>query len=600
MFSEKDYLKHQMNIDHRPDGTLVLSSGLELDAVPPTTGEWLHEWAEKTPQAVFLAQRSGPGWEELRFGEALEKTRTVAAGLLAHGITHGDRIIMLSGASISHGIIKLAAQYIGAVTVPMAEQYSLIEDALPRLLHIADTVDAKMVFAEDAEKFARILALPQFDECLKLAGTGGAGIIGLDELLSADTGDVSAAHAMVKPDDMAKILFTSGSTSTPKGVPQTHRMMCVNQVQYSVCWPFLRDHPPVMLDWLPWNHVFSGNSNFNKALANGGALYIDTGKPVKGLFDRTLENLRMISPTLSSNVPVAFGMLVAAMRDDKALRHSFFRNLDLIFYAGASLPADIWNGLEELAIAERGTVPMMTSSWGMTETAPMAIMHYQGGASSGMIGVPGPELEAKLLPVEPNRYELRVRGPNVMAGYYHEPEKNAEAFDEEGFMRTGDAVRFADTDDLDQGLRFDGRLTEDFKLLTAVWVQSGRLRLAVLAALEGLVHDVVVTGENRADLGLLIFPHATLALDNAGDGTIRDADYCAQIQERLAAFAADATGSSNRIVRAMVMAEPPSIKFAEVTAKGSLNNSAIIRHRASIIDRLYDDEDPSVIKAVTL
>ena len=575
---------------------MIMSSGLTLDPVAQNTGEWLHRWAAETPDAVFLAERSGPGWNKLKYGDALSQVQSVAAGLLDHGVGPGEKIIILSGPGIKHGILKLAAQYIGVATVPVAEQYSLIPDAQPRLIHIAEKICPAMVFAEDAEKFARGLALPQFDNALKVVGgLAGTGMITFERLLASTT-DISAARDTVTPQTLAKILFTSGSTSTPKGVPQTHHMMCVNQNQYSGCLPFLKARPPVILSWLPWNHVFAGNSNFNMALAFGGALYLDTGKPVKGLFDTTLENLRMVKPTMSANVPVGYAMLVEAMREDAQLRHNFFADLDFIFYAGASLPADVWQGIEELAMIELGRVPMLTSSWGMTETAPMALMHYEGNATSGMIGIPGPELEARLLPIDDNRYELRVRGPNVMEGYYEEPEKNAETFDDEGFMKTGDAVCFADPDRLESGLQFDGRIGEDFKLLSAVWVQSARLRLGAMPALAGLAQDIVITGENRADLGLLVFPDPQLGLHAGDDGTIQDAHYCAKIRSVLAKLAETATGSSNRIVRAIVLGEPPSVKAHEITAKGNLNNNAVLRHRAGFVERLYDDSDPATIQ----
>ena len=575
---------------------MIMSSGLTLDPVAQNTGEWLHRWAAETPDAVFLAERSGPGWNKLKYGDALSQVQSVAASLLDHGVGPGEKIVILSGPGIKHGILKLAAQYIGVATVPVAEQYSLIPDAQPRLIHIAEKICPAMVFAEDAEKFARGLALPQFDNALKVVGgLAGTGMITFERLLASTT-DISAARDTVTPQTLAKILFTSGSTSTPKGVPQTHHMMCVNQNQYSGCLPFLKARPPVILSWLPWNHVFAGNSNFNMALAFGGALYLDTGKPVKGLFDTTLENLRMVKPTMSANVPVGYAMLVEAMREDAQLRHNFFADLDFIFYAGASLPADVWQGIEELAMIELGRVPMLTSSWGMTETAPMALMHYEGNATSGMIGIPGPELEARLLPIDDNRYELRVRGPNVMEGYYEEPEKNAETFDDEGFMKTGDAVCFADPDRLESGLQFDGRIGEDFKLLSAVWVQSARLRLGAMPALAGLAQDIVITGENRTDLGLLVFPDPQLGLHAGDDGTIQDAHYCAKIRSVLAKLAETATGSSNRIVRAIVLGEPPSVKAHEITAKGNLNNNAVLRHRAGFVERLYDDSDPATIQ----
>lgn len=591
------YIPHALNIDTREDGTLILSSGLTLPAVADTTGDWLHYWAENAPERVFLAERDGNGWRELTYAQALAQTRAVATGLLRNGVGPGQGVVVLSGPSVNHGILALATQYIGAFLVPLAEQYALIPDAHPRLTYAVEKTRPAMVYAEDATPYAAALVLPSLDGMAKVVGHNATeGVIGF-EALAAETDDaaVDAAHAQVGPDTLAKILFTSGSTSLPKGVPQTHFMMCVNQAQYQACLPFLSDHPPVMLDWMPWNHVFGGSSDFNMALANGGSLYLDDGKPLKGRFERTLENNRMISATMSLNVPIAYAMLVEAMRKDSALKQQFFTGLDMIFYAGASLPKDVWDALEEMAIEVTGKVPMMTSSWGMTETAPMALIHYQGGAETGHIGVPGPQLEAKLIPEQPGRYELRVRGPNVMAGYFEDPKKTAETFDEEGFMITQDAVRFVDENDRAKGVRFDGRISEDFKLQSGTWVQAGNLRLEALGALSGLVQDVVITGAGQKDLGLFIFPPAAMGLEDAGDGTVQDAAYVAQLSERLTALAAKATGSSNRIRRFMVMAEPPSVGDGEITAKGSLNYNAILSRRAALLERLYTDGDSGAV-----
>ena len=595
--SNNSYLAHQVSLDKQADGSLILSSTLPLGPVVRNTGEWLRYWAEKTPQQIFIAERSGAGWRALSYLETLQQVEALASGLLARGITKGDRIIVLSGASVNHGILMLAAQYIGAVTIPLAEQYSLIEQANDRLDYIAEKVSPVLVYAEDGTKFGAALSRPVFKTASRLVSANPAsGHLAFEALLSTPvTYQLEEAYAQIEPDTLAKILFTSGSTSMPKGVPQTHRMMCVNQAQYLACLPFLSQRPPVILDWLPWNHVFAGNSDFNMVLSNGGALYLDEGKPVKGLFEKTLENLRLMPGTLSMNVPAGYVMLVDALLKDNALQKSFFGDLDLIFYAGASLPKTVWDALESMSMAQTGRIPMMTSSWGMTETAPMALIHHQGNARSGMIGVPGPELEAKLIPVEDNRYELRVRGPNVMSGYLDDPEKTAESFDDDGFMITHDAVRFADPDNIADGVLFDGRLSEDFKLLTGTWVQAGNLRLEVLAVLSGLVQDVVITGADKADIGLLIFPDPQLGITQTDAGVVTDKDYIEKVTQKLLASQSDATGSSNRIRRAIVLADPPSVKDAEITAKGSLNINAILRHRHDMLERLYTNSDPDII-----
>lgn len=597
MTTTESYIRHRVLRENHDDGSVILRSGLKMGPVARNSGDWLHRWAAEAPDRVFLGERSGPGWREVSYGAMLEQVRAVAASLLGRGFGPGTAIAVLSGPGVDHGILTLAAQYIGAATVPLAEQYSLIPEAHSRLLQAVDKVRPAMVYAVDAGRFAAALALPELAGIEQVVSRGkSVGQTGFDSLLAGRAdGRVDAAHADVGPDTLAKILFTSGSTSLPKGVPQTHRMMCVNQAQYLTCLPMLGARPPVMLDWLPWNHVFAGSSNFNMILANGGTLCLDDGKPVKGLFERTLENIRMRGATLSCNVPIAYALLIAAMRDDAALRRAFFADLDMIFYAGASLPQDVWVALEDMARQETGRVPMMTSSWGMTETAPAAILHYQGGATTGMIGVPMPELEARLIPDQPGRYELRVRGPNVMTGYFEDPDRTAESFDDQGFFITGDAVRFADSRDIAEGVRFDGRVAEDFKLMTGIWVNASALRLSALAALSGLVQDVVVTGADRADLGLLIFP-SPAKVTVGDDATVTDPGYCAQVIDRLRPLAADAAGSSARIVRALVMAEPPSVGKGEITAKGSLNNRAVLQCRAGLLERLYDDTDPAVLK----
>jgi len=600
MKHQPKYEPHRVIREDGADGTIILRSDLPLGPVARNTGEWLHRWADETPERVFIAERDGVGWREVTYGAMLANVRAVAAALLKRGFRPGKTIVVLSGPSVDHAILTLAAQYIGAPIVPLAEQYSLIPDAHPRLIYACQKVKPAMVYASNTDAFGPALELEIFNDVAKVVSTGASSDrTAFSTLLDGQPdAELDAAYAAVGPDTLAKILFTSGSTSHPKGVPQTQHMMTINQAQYLAGLPLLSKRPPVLLDWLPWNHVFAGSSNFNMVLSNGGSLYLDDGKPVKGLFERSLENLRMRAGTLSFNVPIAYSMLVDAMRSDAELRRQYFADLDMIFYAGASLPADIWSALEEMSLAETGQIPMMTSSWGMTETAPAAILHHQGGAKSGMIGVPVADLEVKLIPEQIDRYELRVRGPNVMAGYFEDPEKNAESFDDQGFLITGDAVRFVDPTDMQHGVQFDGRISEDFKLMTGVWVRVSTIRMNALTALAGIAQDVVVTGADRTELGLLIFLDAALApnSDNSDGGLTTDAAICADIKERLVEMASHATGSSNRITRAVVLTQPPSVGDNEITAKGSLNTRAILTRRADLVERLYDNSDPAIIR----
>lgn len=594
--------RHDVTREDRADGSIVLGSGHALGPVARTALDWLDRWETEAPERVFVGERSGAGWREASYAETAAAVRAVAAGLLGRGIGPGDRIAVLSGPSVDHAILALAAQTIGAVLVPLAEQYSLVGEARGRLVYCARKMRPALVYAADAERFGAALALEVFDRVPVLASaTAGAPrpVTAFADLLRGDPGaDVAAARAATGPETLAKILFTSGSTSDPKGVPQTQAMMCVNQAQYLAALPVLGARPHRMLDWLPWNHTFSGNSNFNMMLSNGGSLYIDDGKPVTGLFARSLENLRMKPPTLGFDVPIAHAMRVAAMQGDAGLRRAYFAGQDIFFYAGASLPGDVWRAVEEMALAERGELPLMISSWGMTETAPCALIYHERGGKSGMIGVPVPELRAKLLPVGVNRFELRVAGPSIFGGYYDDPARTAESFDDEGFFVTGDAVRFADPADVSRGLVFDGRIGEDFKLMSGTWVRAGTLRLDLLPELARLVQDVVVVGEGRGEVGLLVFPAPGRWRDAPpGDGAaVIDPVYAAALRAVLADAAARATGSSMRIARAIVLAEPPSVADGEITAKGSLNTRAITARRAGMLARLYDDADPAVIR----
>lgn len=594
-----EYRAHSVTREDRDDGTIILRSGYQMTEPARKTGDWLDHWAEATPEAVFLAERDGEGWREVRYAEARDAVRRIASSLLDRGMNAGTPILIISGNGVDHGLLTLAAQYVGVPTVPLAEQYALIPGAWPQLEHCAQLVKPTMVFADDGAKFATALAHDLFKDMeIVVAQNPQAGETELASLLGEIDGlAVAAAAGEVGPDTVAKYLMTSGSTSHPKAVITTQRMMCANQAQIADALPFLRDRPPRIVDWLPWNHVFGGSHNFNMMLANGGALYIDGGKPIPAKIAETVENNRMKSGTLAFNVPVGFSMMRNAMKADPDLRKSYFEDLDMLFYAGASLPQDVWNDLEDMAREMRGEVPLMNSSWGLTETGPACLIQHEPTHMSGIIGVPLTGVEVKLIPDEDMRCEIRVRGPNIMPGYLDDAEKTAEAFDEEGFFKTGDAVKFVDADDLNKGMRFDGRISEDFKLLTGTWVRAATLRLELLQEYGPLAQDMVICGADQSQVGLMIFPSAeAIALAGEGgeqDGALMSDALRAALAEKLALRADH--GSAARVSRVMVLSEPPSLGDGEITAKGNLNYRKVLARRAALLERLYSDEDPAVV-----
>ena len=594
------YLPHNVQREDRADGTIILRSAYPLSDYVGKTGDWLDDWAVRSPEAVFIAERDGDGWREVTYAQARDMVRAIASSLLQRGLNGETPIMILSGNGVDHGLLTLAAQYVGIPTVPLAEQYSLIPAANGQIIHCADLVKPKLVFADDAEKYAGALALDVFSNIEKVAvRNAGSGVTDFDALLSGDDSvDLDGAAAQVGPDTVAKYLMTSGSTSSPKAVITTQRMICANQSQIADALPFLRDHPPRIVDWLPWNHVFGGSHNFNMILANGGSLYIDAGKPVKALVGKTIENNRLMSGTIAFNVPVGFAMLRDAMREDAELRHRYFADLDMIFYAGASLPQDVWADLEEMSREVRGDVPLMNSSWGMTETAPACLIVHEPTTASGIIGVPMTGCEVKLIPDDDMRCDLRVRGPNITPGYLQNPEKTAETFDEEGFLISGDAVKFVDENNINLGLKFDGRISEDFKLMTGTWVRAANLRLELLAELAPLCQDIVICGADKSEIGLFIFPspdamEMAAASQDEGGALISEA-LSKAVMDRLAPRKTQ--GSASRISRAMVLSEPPSMGDGEITAKGNLNFRKVLTRRAILLERLFDDADPAVIR----
>jgi len=591
--TEGKYRAHKAIRNDRADGSVLLTSGWDMEPVARCSTDWLVDWAQRTPDNVFIAERSGAGWRAVTYAQALDMVRAIASNLADRGMNADTPILIISGNSVDHALLTLAAQYIGVPSVPVAEQYALIEGAHPVLERVTGMIQPKMIFADDGARYGSALALSCFDGIEKVASANAGDFVAFETLLQTK-GDVSALNDAVTPETIAKYLLTSGSTSHPKGVLTTQAMMTTNQAQLKTVLPFLSAQPPVVLDWLPWNHVFGGSHDFNLVLSNGGSLYIDNGKPVPAFAHHTIENLRMVSPTIAFNVPVGFATLRDAMKEDKALRQQYFQNLDMLFYAGASLPQDVWADLEVMAREVRGDMPLFNSSWGLTETAPAALIQHEFTHQSGIIGVPMPEVTIKLVPLdEENRYDVRVKGQTVTPGYLHDDEKTAEAFDEEGYFITGDAMQLVDPDDVNKGMKFDGRIAEEFKLSTGTWVRAGGLRMEILGKLKGLAADVVITGADRREAGVLIVPAPGL-LDGA-----RDVDgalvvqQAAEIAARLKPAADE--GSSTAIRRAMVLAAPPSMADGEVTAKGNLNFGKLIMQRKALVDRLYDDADEGTI-----
>ncbi len=588
-------LPHQTALEQRSEQVYLYQSKHALGEVPRHVAEWLHQYAEQTPDHPFLAERSGEGWRKPSYLDCLQQVRNLAQSIVAAGLTAETPILVISGNSVNHALVSLAAQYVGVPVVPVAEQYALIEAAHPRLQYVFELTQPGMVYAEDGQKYAAALGLEWMANTPKLVSVNvPAGMHSFDQFLKGDSADIDSIYSALTPDSVAKILLTSGSTSNPKGVRTTQRMMCTNQVQLATALPFVAERPPVVVDWLPWNHVFGGSHNFNLMLANGGTFYIDEGKPVKGLFEKTLENLSLQSATLSFNVPVGFAMLLEALNTNKQLRDTYFAELDMMFYAGASLPQPVWQGLEDAAMASIGEVPLMTSSWGLTETAPAAVLQHQRSPSSGVVGVPLPGVDCKLIDDGEGRFEVRVKGPSIFGAYHNSPDKTAEAFDEEGFFITGDAMKFVDPSNPDKGLRFDGRISEDFKLLTGTWVRAANLRLDILPALAGIASDIVICGHNRDEIGLLVFLTPAMAAQNhlqIESGSAFEAQLANDIRSRIAQGAWQSAGSSMRVGRVILTAEQPSIGEGEITAKGNLNFNKILSRRADVVARLYSDHE---------
>jgi feruloyl-CoA synthase len=587
-------------VDSASDGSVRLTSSEALRWFPARLTDCLEQWAEAAPQRVFVARRrpeaQGGDWRTISYAQMLDRARRVGQALLERGLSVERPLAILSGNDLEHLTLALGAMWAGVPYVPISTAYSLVSRDYGKLRHILATVTPGLVFASDTAYAPAIQATvgPDVLVVLTEGSLEGRTTTAFDSLLQASPGPrLEAAHASVGPDTIAKFLFTSGSTKAPKGVITTHRMMCANQQMIRQCLGFLAEEPPVLVDWLPWNHVFGGSHNVGITLYNGGTLYIDDGKPTPGGMRETLRNLREISPTIYFNVPKGLEEIARAMDDDLLLRDSLFRRCKAMMFAGAALSQAVWDKLYAHAEAAVGERVRIITGLGMTETAPSCTFAVGTDVASGHIGLPVPGVEVKLVPVD-GKTEIRFRGPHVMPGYWRAPEQTAQAFDEEGYYRTGDAVKWIDATDPQRGLLFDGRTAEDFKLSTGTFVSVGPLRARIILAGDPCVQDAVITGLNRDEVGALIIPRpdecrriAGLPADTPLPEVLHHATVRAFFQDLANRLWREATGSASRATRLHVLAELPSIDHGEVTDKGSINQRAVLAHREPLVQALY-------------
>src|SRR5262245_14371329 len=597
--------------DRAADGAVMLRSTLRLGAVPRSLGVLLERWAAAAPDRLFLAERTPEcSWRHLTYEDAARGANTIGQSLLDRGLGPDQPLMILAENGIDHALMMLGAMHVGVPVVPVSTAYARLSQDFGKLRYIFDLAAPALIYVDEADRYAKALETIGGTRLEIVASRGSLGSARTTPFATLTevrpTSAVGEAFAGVGPETVAKVLFTSGSTGQPKGVINTQRMMCANQESAAAAWTFLTEHPPVIVDWLPWNHTFGGNHNLNMMLRNGGTFYIDEGKPVPALIGRTIANLREVSPTVYFNVPRGFATLLDHLETDEALRQKFFARLDLLFYAGAALPQSLWDRLEKLGLEARGRKVPFISSWGLTETAPAVTMVHYAIDRPGNIGVPGPGMEVKLAPVG-DTLEIRVKGPNVTPGYFKAPDLTANAFDEEGWLRTGDAVRLADPANPAAGLLFDGRTAENFKLSSGTWVNVGTLRPRVIAAGAPVIEDAVITGHDRDDVGLLIFPSLAglkslcphLGADARLEALIAEPGVRRAVLEGLIRHNVGVQGSSMRIARCLLLAEPPAIDADEITDKGYLNQRAVLRRRAELVELLYATPAPPEVIVVT-
>ncbi|MCH8465242.1 MAG: feruloyl-CoA synthase [Roseinatronobacter sp.] len=577
----------RFDITHRADGSILMR---QIDPLPqhlPVVAAYLDHWADKTPDATWIARRAtGGAWQRIGYAKARDTAQRLGAALLARGLGPDRPLLILSENSLEHALLAMGCIYVGIPFAAISPAYSLVSKDHGKLRNIAALLHPGAIFADDAKAFApalRAISAPD-----QIVITLGDGKDDYTALCNTDPEAALSARAGLTPEGVVKYLFTSGSTGSPKAVINTNRMICAMGAMISDCYRFLQDEPPVVLDWAPWNHTAAGNKVFMLVLFHGGSYYIDDGRPIPGKFDDTLRNLREISCNWYFNVPLGFDMLIDALEQDRALAETFFARLGMVFYAGAGMAQHTWDRLSALGRAVTGRDILLATGLGATETAPFALACTELQHKAGNIGVPAPGLVLKLVPTG-DKMEARLKGPTIMPGYLGDPEKTAEVFDEEGFYCLGDALRPADPDDLGKGFFFDGRVAENFKLATGTWVAVGAVRATLVDAMGGLIRDAVIVGENQPELGALLLLSERAKSMEAG--ARKDA-----LQDALIQAAKAATGSASRVMRACILESAPSFDRGEVTEKGSLNQRAMRAHNSEMIRELYaPDTSESVI-----
>jgi feruloyl-CoA synthase len=592
-------------------GVSYLRADQDLKDYPVRITDRLQHWAQTVPERSFMARRekladgSTGDWRHLSYAQAWAAARSIAQGLLDRGLGPERPVVILSENSLEHAQLALGCLVAGVPYVPVSPPYSLVSQDYDKLRHVIKTVTPGLVFAADAERYGRAIQAtlePGVEVVLADGEIEGRACTRFAELAAtAATAAVDRAMQATGPDTIVKFLFTSGSTKMPKAVINTQRMWCANQQQMAQSMPVLAEEPPVLVDWLPWNHTFGGNHNFGMVLFHGGTLYIDDGKPTPALMRETLRNLREIAPTVYFNVPTGFEAIANAMKEDAELRRTLLSRVKMFFYAGAALAQPVWDSLYESEEKEVGERIVMATGLGMTESSPFAIFVTSPNVKAGDLGVPTPGMELKLADVD-GKTEVRYKGPNITPGYWRAPQETAEAFDDEGFFCTGDAVKWIDDNNIHLGLKFDGRIAEDFKLATGTFVSVGPLRAKIVAAGAPYVQDVVLTGINLKEVGALIFPTpAVRSLSGLAPETpLREVLECEQViahfQDLVNKLAQSATGSASCIGRMLLMHEPPSFDKGEVTDKGSINQRAVLTHRQAIVAALHDDTAHPILK----